>query len=135
MSKKDADVLIVQTLTALSLVVASLYTSVKYAECGDKKVVIPNQINLIIGALGLVFAVCSCCVSKLNKFEFGTVVILPGIAVVVDCLVMMFAECTLENKNTELKKDPAVLFELFLGLVMAGLGMWDLHSRTFVRKV
>ena len=134
--KKDLEMIkIVQVVTALSLVVASLYTSVKYAPCGDKRVVIPNQFNLILGALGLVFALCTCCVTTLSKFEFGTAVILPGIAVIIDCLVMMFANCTVEN-GEELKKDPVVILELVLGVVMAVLGMWDLHRRTFkLRKV
>lgn len=137
MANTDQDVKIVQTFTALALVVVSLYTSVKYASCGDKKVVIPNNINLVLGAIGLVFALCTCCVAKFSKFEFGTVVVLPGIAVVVDCLVMMFAGCELtkddgqSKKTEELKKDPLVAFELFLGLLMAGLGMWDVHRRTF----
>ena len=133
--KKNLKIKIVQVVIAISFVVASLYTSVKYATCGDKRVVIPNQINLILGAIGLVFALCSCCVATLSVFEFGTTVILPGIAVIIDCLVMMDANCTLEN-GEELKNDRAVILELVLGVVMAVLGMWDLHRRTFtVRKV
>jgi hypothetical protein len=143
MTNTNQDVKIVQTLTALALVVVSLYTSVKYASCGDKKVVIPNHINLILGAIGLVFALCTCCVAEFSKFEFGTVVVLPGIAVVVDCLVMMSAGCEIkedtkdgQSNTEELKKDPLVAFELFLGLLMAGLGMWDVHRRTFkLRKI
>lgn len=125
----------VKILLALVLVVASLYTSVKYAQCGEKKVVIPNQINLVLGAIGLVFGICSCCVSKLSKFEFGTAVILPGIAIVVDCFIMMSVDCKLSD-GTELKRDAVVISELVVGALMAVVGMWDLHRRTFkLRKI
>jgi len=78
--------------------------------CDNKRVLVPNQIVMLMGVLGMVFTLCTCCFEKLD-ISPHLITTIPGVIALVASLSQMYSKCgccltTANDPNKKCADDP-----------------------------
>jgi hypothetical protein len=60
--------------------------------CDNKRVLVPNQLVMLMGVLGMVFTLCTCCFEKLD-ISPHLITTIPGVIALVASLSQMYSKC------------------------------------------
>ena len=67
--------------------------------CDNKRVLVPNQLVMLMGVLGMVFTLCTCCFEKLD-INPHLITTIPGVIALVASLSQMYSKCGCCNTTT-----------------------------------
>ena len=71
--------------------------------CDNSRVLVPNQIVMLMGVIGMVFTLCNCCFDKLD-ISPHLMTTVPGVIALVATISQMYSKCGCCVDNTDSSK-------------------------------